>query len=226
MRGKTKASVILVVCAAAAALVLGAYILARHTAAHPAGAQLTTSRPSPGVCVDRTEGPSAAAADRQAVEDALDRIASEYAALSAAQVGTNLGCVPGRLLSEPAPLDEVELRRRIFDPPGIRSPDLPNPNAVLVYLLPRATFEEYFPSHRWVIAPEEMSCSGHECHQVTTGIYLPVDRADEDLYQALKRAYGLETYPPEPAPDLAPCDSASAPTWCRGIPEALFPKGN
>ena len=82
-----------------------------------------------------------------------------------------------------------ELHDRISDAAGIYTRDEVHPASRWIYVIDSVTFSDYFGTAPWIVAPEEMLCSGHSCGQVTTGFYLPDTATADDVWRAVGGAW-------------------------------------
>lgn len=189
-----------------------------------ASAEALSNRPTLSVCVQGSRGLTVTEGELGTVRQALTTLREQFGTEKSVQTEAASGCPPSRALETAAGLSTTEFLHVLFDPIGIRAPDLPSPNRLFVYTVPAAIFSEYFGAKRWVTAPAEMYCSGHSCAEVTTALYIPVDARQDTVFEGLKSALGLVDYPSSvPTPDLTVCVREDPPYWCAQFPKNMLP---
>ena len=143
-----------------------------------------------GVCLEGVGDVTVEESDRAALETLLAMLRIERTGRTdVEQQAVVLGCPAARLLSEPPPDSVNELHVRISDPPGIYTRDEVHPASRWIYVIDSVPFSDYFGTAPWIVAPEEMLCSGHSCGQVTTGFYLPHTATADDVWRAVGGAW-------------------------------------
>lgn len=162
------------------------------------GGMLTTSnRANLSVCIDAAGGGTIASAEvervRQAMDDGLASVADLYGDAEQYQQGleTSSGCPPPT-----GALTATELAER---PNGQRHGDLlgdpvrltdPSQHRVFVYFVPPDLYSLAFSSKPYAKGPAEFLCGGHECAEVTTGLYVTPSVSPSVLSEALLDAIG------------------------------------
>lgn len=182
----------------------------------------TTEYAARGVCLEGVGDVTVDESDRAALETLLAMLRIERTGRTDVKQQTVvLGCPPARLLAEPPPESARELHDRVSNPPGIRDQDELHPASGWVYVIDSTTFSDYFGTAPWIVAPEEMLCSGHSCGQVTTGFYLPDTATADDIWRAfggvgdihaatdLPQNTAAPTATQEPAPTGPPAPTAT-----------------
>jgi hypothetical protein len=174
----------------------------------PSVAFLAPNRERLAICVDGVGDAAAAISEgREQVESALAVVAShplfERAGLGAAQPVVDEGCPHDPYLLEPGVYWEdgipIAGAGRVVPEVSIYR--------LFVFLVTPADLARAIDGTRPVrSAAEEMLCAGHQCWEVTTGIYLTPDEAADEafLVEWLLRGLGLELIRPVEIPPDVP----------------------
>jgi hypothetical protein len=103
------------------------------------------------------------------------------------------GCDTKPAVYNPDPFFDSASPQTFFDTRGRRVSEA-SYFRLLVFILPTKEFERLSgqPPYRWTV--EESLCSGDVCYEVTTGVYLNTEEADDValIADSLKKAIGLE----------------------------------
>lgn len=218
--------------AAGAVAVVVAHFAGAEEQAWPAmtgGALISANRSHLSVCVDTGGGQTPSTADVSQVRQELLLLKESPDYLSSfGEPEAVAGCPQSPVLASAPPQSANDLHRALHDDAvAIRSPDLPSPHRLFVYVVAPDTYQDYFRDGPFTIGAAEMYCGGggHVCAEVTTSLYLPKGYGEEALREGLERALPISRDGPTPTmADLSPCIHADPPPWCRAVPPTLLPR--
>ena len=162
---------------------------------------LTGNRATLDVCIQGSDGTAAGATDIARLSSALgDVVASEYyAAHYPPDPVVTEGC-PASTLLQGIPVSSYRPSDR-----AVRLDDsqLASRHRVHVYMVPPDEYGLVFGDEPFFRVAAELICLGHQCGNVTTGVYVPSDTSTTELTTALLQVLGLQLPPADPVWDPA-----------------------
>lgn len=204
---------VLLAVAVGIGLVITEFGTAQEEPVRPVGSLLGTSNRSVlSVCID-TVGTAALSGQEVArVQQAVTALRAELADRSYQE--SVLGLLDGAVVARgcPPPAAQNDWSRSVnpkTGKPSVLGPAVtrPSQHVLHIYIVPDATFREWFEDQPYGTGGEEMMCAGHQCWGVTSGLYLTPSASGDVLYQALRRILGFV----DPFEELGPTPTPLAP---------------
>ena len=162
---------------------------------------LTGNRATLDVCIQGSGGTAAGATDIARLSSALDGVvASEYfAAHYPPDPVVTEGC-PVSTLRQGVPVSSYKPNDHAL---RLGDSQLVSRHRVHVYMVAPDEYGVVFGDEPFFRVAAELICLGHQCGNVTTGVYVPSDTSTTELTTALLQVLGLQLPPPDPVWDPA-----------------------